>query len=70
MAEQFQYLFSPIEVGNVTVPNRIVVPGHYPALRDLDQLPGERLTGLPPYNGSIFYESFQTSDKELRRLKS
>ncbi len=44
MAEQFQYLFSPIEVGNVTIPNRIVVPGHYPALRDLDQLPGERLT--------------------------
>jgi len=44
MAEQFEYLFSPIDVGNTTVPNRIVVPGHYPALRDLDQLPGERLT--------------------------
>jgi len=44
MAEQFRYLFSPIEVGNTTVPNRIVVPGHYPALRDLDGLPGERLT--------------------------
>lgn len=44
MAQQFTYLFSPIQVGNMTVPNRIVVPGHYPALRDPDTLPGERLT--------------------------
>lgn len=44
MAEQFEYLFSPIDVGNITIANRIVVPGHYPALRDLDALPGERLT--------------------------
>lgn len=44
MTEQFTYLFSPIEVGTSTLPNRIVVPGHYPALRDEDSLPGERLT--------------------------
>ena len=44
MAQQFIYLFSPIQVGSMTVPNRIVVPGHYPALRDPDTLPGERLT--------------------------
>ena len=43
MTQQFQYLFSPIEVGSMTVPNRIVVPGHFPALRDEDSLPGERL---------------------------
>ncbi|MEE8398610.1 MAG: FAD-dependent oxidoreductase [Desulfobacterales bacterium] len=44
MAEQFKHLFSPIKVGNITIPNRIVVPGHFPALRDPDMLPGERLT--------------------------
>lgn len=44
MTEQFTYLFSPIEVGTKTLANRIVVPGHYPALRDEDSLPGERLT--------------------------
>ena len=43
MADQFRYLFSPIKVGSMTVPNRIVVPGHYPALRDSDTLPGDRL---------------------------
>ena len=42
MADQFKYLFSPIRVGSMTVPNRIVVPGHYPAMRDPDFLPGER----------------------------
>jgi len=44
MAEQFQHLFSPIDVGRMTVPNRIVVPGHSTALQDPDSLPGERLT--------------------------
>ena len=44
MTEQFNYLFSPIDVGNMTLSNRIVVPGHFPALRDEDSLPGERLT--------------------------
>jgi len=43
MAEQFEYLFSPIDLGGMTVPNRIVVPGHYPAMRDPDTLPGDRL---------------------------
>lgn len=42
MAQQFKLLFSPIKVGNITVPNRIVVPGHYPGLRDSDTLPGDR----------------------------
>ena len=44
MAEQFKYLFSPIDVGNTTLPNRIVIPGHNPGLQDMDSLPGERLT--------------------------
>ena len=42
MADQFRHLFSPLKVGSMTVPNRIVVPGHYPAFRDPDTLPGER----------------------------
>lgn len=44
MASQFRYLFAPIQVGPTVVRNRIVVPGHYPALRDPDSLPGERIT--------------------------
>ena len=44
MADQFRLLFSPIKVGEITVRNRIVVPGHYPGLRDPDSLPGERIT--------------------------
>ncbi|MDP2920413.1 MAG: FAD-dependent oxidoreductase [Dehalococcoidia bacterium] len=44
MADQFKILFSPIKVGAVTVRNRIVVPGHFPALNELDTLPGERIT--------------------------
>jgi 2,4-dienoyl-CoA reductase-like NADH-dependent reductase (Old Yellow Enzyme family)/thioredoxin reductase len=43
MADQFKLLFSPIKIGSMTVPNRIVVPGHYPGLRDPDSLPGDRL---------------------------
>ena len=42
MAEQFKHLFSPVKVGSITIPNRIVVPGHYPSFRDPDSLPGER----------------------------
>jgi len=45
MADQFRLLFSPIKVGPITIPNRIVVPGHYPAMRDPDTLPGDRLIG-------------------------
>jgi len=44
MADQFRLLFSPIKVGAAMVRNRIAVPGHYPALRDPDSLPGERIT--------------------------
>jgi len=44
MTQQFQHLFSPIEIGQMTVQNRIVVPGHYPALREADTLPGEKIT--------------------------
>jgi len=43
MATQFRHLFSPIKLGSMTVRNRIVVPGHFPALRDPDTLPGDRL---------------------------
>jgi len=39
----FPLLFSLIKIGPVTLPNRIVVPGHYPAMRDPDTLPGDRL---------------------------
>lgn len=45
MADQFRLLFSPLRVGSMTLPNRIVVPGHYPAMRDPDMLPGDRLIG-------------------------
>ncbi|MEE8353238.1 MAG: FAD-dependent oxidoreductase [Dehalococcoidales bacterium] len=45
MSDQFPNLFSPLKVGPVTIPNRIVVPGHYPAMRDPDTLPGERNVG-------------------------
>ncbi|MEE8398611.1 MAG: FAD-dependent oxidoreductase [Desulfobacterales bacterium] len=44
MSEQFKHLFSPINLGSMTVPNRIVVPGHNPGMQDLDSLPGEALT--------------------------
>ena len=44
MAQQFKILFSPIKIGSMTVRNRIVVPGHFPALNELDTLPGERIT--------------------------
>ena len=43
MSQQFRYLFSPIKVGSMTVPNRIVVPGHHPGMQDPDGLPGDRL---------------------------
>jgi len=45
MSDQFPLLFSPIKLGPVVIPNRIVVPGHYPAMRDPDTLPGDRLIG-------------------------
>jgi 2,4-dienoyl-CoA reductase-like NADH-dependent reductase (Old Yellow Enzyme family)/thioredoxin reductase len=33
MAQQFKILFSPIKVGSMTVPNRIVVPSHWDGYR-------------------------------------
>jgi 2,4-dienoyl-CoA reductase-like NADH-dependent reductase (Old Yellow Enzyme family)/thioredoxin reductase len=42
MADQFKLLFSPLKIGPMTVPNRIVVPGHYPNFNDPDFLPGDR----------------------------
>jgi len=33
MAQQFKILFSPIKVGTMTVPNRIVVPSHFSGYR-------------------------------------
>lgn len=44
MAQQFKILFSPLKIGSMTVRNRIVVPGHFPALNELDTLPGDRIT--------------------------
>jgi 2,4-dienoyl-CoA reductase-like NADH-dependent reductase (Old Yellow Enzyme family)/thioredoxin reductase len=40
--EQFQYLFTPIKVGTMTVPNRILMPGHATGYFNLDALPTER----------------------------
>ncbi|MDP2920457.1 MAG: FAD-dependent oxidoreductase [Dehalococcoidia bacterium] len=42
MSDQFKLLFSPLQIGPMTVPNRIVVPGHYPSFNDPDGLPGDR----------------------------
>jgi 2,4-dienoyl-CoA reductase-like NADH-dependent reductase (Old Yellow Enzyme family)/thioredoxin reductase len=39
---QFQYLFTPIKVGAMTVPNRIFMPGHATGYFNLDALPTER----------------------------
>lgn len=44
MADQFKVLFSPIRVGGMTAPNRIMVPGHIPGMGDVgDLLPNDRL---------------------------
>ena len=44
MSDQFKLLFSPIKIGSMVAPNRIMVPGHFPRLNDPDMLPGERHT--------------------------
>jgi 2,4-dienoyl-CoA reductase-like NADH-dependent reductase (Old Yellow Enzyme family)/thioredoxin reductase len=36
VADQFKILFSPIKLGSMTVPNRIVVPSHYDSFRNAD----------------------------------
>ena len=41
MAE-FKHLFSPINIGSLTIRNRIVSTPHHPGLTDPDGLPGER----------------------------
>jgi mycofactocin system FadH/OYE family oxidoreductase 2 len=40
--EQFQYLFTPLKIGAMTVPNRILMPGHATGYFELDALPTER----------------------------
>jgi mycofactocin system FadH/OYE family oxidoreductase 2 len=43
MAGQYQYLFSPLRIGSVVVPNRIVFAAHLTNLAE-ENLPGPRLT--------------------------
>lgn len=45
MADEFKMLFSPIKLGSMTAPNRIMVPGHIPGMSDDEDflLPNERL---------------------------
>ncbi len=42
MAGQYQYLFTPIRIGQTTIPNRIVFAAHLTALAE-ENLPGPRL---------------------------
>ncbi|MDO8672148.1 MAG: NADH:flavin oxidoreductase, partial [Dehalococcoidia bacterium] len=42
MAFQFKHLFTPLKVGTMTVPNRIVSTAHISRLAELDGLPGPR----------------------------
>jgi mycofactocin system FadH/OYE family oxidoreductase 2 len=43
MAGQYQYLFTPIRIGQTTIPNRVVFAAHLTNLAE-DNLPGPRLT--------------------------
>ena len=44
MTDQFKILLSPIKLGGMTAPNRIMVPGHIPGMGDEeDLLPNDRL---------------------------
>ncbi len=43
MAGQYQYLFTPMRIGQTTIPNRIVFAAHLTALAE-ENLPGPRLT--------------------------
>ena len=53
MAGQYQYLFTPIRIGQTTIPNRIVFAAHLTNLAE-DNLPGPRLiayyTDARPYS--------------------
>jgi len=42
MSREFPHLFSPLQIGPVTVPNRILLPAHGTMFAE-DNLPGERL---------------------------
>ncbi|MCL6558226.1 MAG: mycofactocin system FadH/OYE family oxidoreductase 2 [Firmicutes bacterium] len=42
MSGQFEYLFTPVRLGKVTIPNRIVFPAHLTNLAE-GNMPGERL---------------------------
>jgi 2,4-dienoyl-CoA reductase-like NADH-dependent reductase (Old Yellow Enzyme family) len=42
MVDQYQYLFTPIRVGQTTIPNRIVFAAHLTNLAE-NTLPGPRL---------------------------
>jgi 2,4-dienoyl-CoA reductase-like NADH-dependent reductase (Old Yellow Enzyme family) len=42
MVDQYQYLFTPIHVGQTTIPNRIVFAAHLTNLAE-NNLPGPRL---------------------------
>lgn len=44
MNSQFQYLFTPLKIGSVTVRNRIFSPAHGTGFSDSDSLPNERMT--------------------------
>jgi len=43
MLNPFQYLFTPLQVGKVTIRNRIFSPSHGTVFADSDSLPNERL---------------------------
>lgn len=48
MAEtEFKHLFSPLKIGPMTVPNRIVCTAHWTCYFPQDTAPNERLKHLP-----------------------
>lgn len=42
-AQEFKHLFSPLKIGNMVVPNRIVLPAHWTCFFFQDEPPNERL---------------------------
>ncbi len=42
-AQEFKHLFSPLKIGTITVPNRIVFPAHWTCFFVQDEPPNERL---------------------------
>jgi len=43
VTQEFKHLFSPLKIGPMTVPNRIVCPAHWTCFFHQDELPNERL---------------------------